>query len=235
MYWGGAGCRCAQGDTFSIGCLVQHRSQRMLCGIIRSCSETLPGSSTCRTRDWAAASAALCWRTRRSPGGAVTVRGAVLSMTSPRSRWGRRLSATIRLLSATSSSATRRGCGWRSPTTPIITTTRSNTEPFWRRFFDQLGPERRAQIDFIYGPSVLKRTIQIAVSAAFTAAFIGLIIFQLFSSDLWRDNNWLLIPLATCSWVRYAPACCTSASRTARRRSSLGDPGNAAANAESEA
>jgi hypothetical protein len=67
---------------------------------------------------------------------------------------------------------------------------------FLAAFFDQLGPERRARIDFIYGPSVLKRTIQIAVSAAFTAAFIGLILFQLFSSDLWQDNNWLLIPLA---------------------------------------
>jgi hypothetical protein len=67
---------------------------------------------------------------------------------------------------------------------------------FLAAFFDQLGPERRARIDFIYGPSALKRTIQIAVSAAFTAAFIGLIIFQLFSPDLWRDNNWLLIPLA---------------------------------------
>src|SRR5262249_30317428 len=67
---------------------------------------------------------------------------------------------------------------------------------FLAAFFDQLGPERRARINFIYGPSVLKRTIQVAVSAAFTAAFIGLIIFQLFLSDLWRDNNWLLIPLA---------------------------------------
>jgi hypothetical protein len=89
--------------------------------------------------------------------------------------------------------------------------------PFWRRslssflaaFFEQLGPERRARIDFIYGPSDLKRTIQIAVSAAFTAAFIGLIIFQLFSSDLWQDNNWLLIPLALlmgslCAGLLYA-------------------------------
>jgi len=67
---------------------------------------------------------------------------------------------------------------------------------FLAAFFERLGPERRALIDFIYGPSVLKRTIQIGVSAAFTAAFIGLIIFQLFSSDLWQDNNWLLIPLA---------------------------------------
>jgi len=67
---------------------------------------------------------------------------------------------------------------------------------FLAAFFDQLGPARRARIAFIYGPSGLKRTIQIAVSAAFTAAFIGLIILQLFSSDLGEDNNWLLIPLA---------------------------------------
>ena len=67
---------------------------------------------------------------------------------------------------------------------------------FLAAFFDQLGPERRARIDFIYGPSDLKRTIQIAFGAVFTAAFIGLIIFQLFSSDLWKENNWLLIPLA---------------------------------------
>jgi hypothetical protein len=67
---------------------------------------------------------------------------------------------------------------------------------FLAAFFEQLGPEHRARIDFIYGPSDLKRTIQIAFGAVFTAAFIGLIIFQLFSSDLWRDNNWLLIPLA---------------------------------------
>src|SRR4029077_15744777 len=28
------GVKPGQGDTFSLGCLVQHRSQRMLCGII---------------------------------------------------------------------------------------------------------------------------------------------------------------------------------------------------------
>jgi len=67
---------------------------------------------------------------------------------------------------------------------------------FLAAFFDQLGSERRARINFIYGPSRLKRTIQITVSAAFTAAFVGLIIFQLLSSDLWEENNWLLIPLA---------------------------------------
>lgn len=76
-------------------------------------------------------------------------------------------------------------------------------------FFDRLGPERRARIDFICGPSDLKRTIQIAASAAFTAAFIGLIIFGLFSSDLWRENNWLLIPLSLlmgslCAGMLYA-------------------------------
>jgi hypothetical protein len=105
------------------------------------------------------------------------------------------LTATIRLLSATSLPRRDEAAG-QSLTTPIITTTRSEHRAFLAAFFDQLGPERRARIDFIHGPSVLKRTIQIAASAAFTAAFIGLIIFQLFSSDLWQDNNWLLIPLA---------------------------------------
>ena len=67
---------------------------------------------------------------------------------------------------------------------------------FLAAFFEQLGPERRARIDFKYGPSDLKRTIQIAASAAFTTAFVGVIIFGLFSPDLWKENNWLLIPLS---------------------------------------
>jgi hypothetical protein len=105
---------------------------------------------------------------------------------------------------------------------------------FLAAFFDQLGPERRARIDFIYGPSALKRTIQIAVSAAFTAAFIGLIIFQLFSSDLWRDNNWLLILGAAHGFVMRRPAVPQHQEPPDAVRA-LGDPGNVAANVESEA
>ncbi len=106
---------------------------------------------------------------------------------------------------------------------------------FLAAFFDRLGPERRARIDFIYGPNVLKRTIQIAVGAAFTAAFIGLIIFQLFSSDLWRDNNWLLIPLALLMGSLCAKPAVPQHQKPPDAVRALGDPGNAAANVESEA
>ena len=80
---------------------------------------------------------------------------------------------------------------------------------FVAAFFSQLGPERRARIDFASGPGPLKRTIQIAFGAVATATFIGLAIFQLFSPDLSQDNNWLLIPLsllmaALCGGLLYA-------------------------------
>ncbi len=75
---------------------------------------------------------------------------------------------------------------------------RSNTEPFWRRFSTNSGRSGVPGFDFIYGgPSAPGRTIQIAVSAAFTAAFIGSDnLFSYFRRTCGEDNNWLLIPLA---------------------------------------